>query len=1271
MFANKSLTRKWRPWKALGFLTFLAVGTVILLANTPIKAQNQEFTTEGPVLKAYSCPVGIIEDTTARLKEKFRGRPDVRISANSRTAQILVYAPLEAQSQIAESMAGIRVQAASPPNRAGLVRNPTGTTIARDRSISISLQNIGGKQLEDTLMRTFGNRLTPIAPAELGASSFQLIPLGGAAVRIDILPQLNRASVTGAGMAVDSFARLIKTIDAPPRAGDDDMQLVSLSNSSISATRRAVEALQSTGMDKIPPSPVATQLYQNPKEETKPKQGPTLLAQAEPADQENAEQNAEQNATEVIQAPGSQLTAEKMAMEIGQIGPVQVEILEGPDVLIVRGHRKDVEQVMKVIQQIEQLSAKTEPAVEVYKLKYIDCQALVDLITPIYANIYYLRQGDVSITALVKPNAVLILGRKENVKTAVNLVRKLDQPIAPETQFHVFQLKYISSTSAYNTLYDFYNNNARLGLGTKVIISDESRSNSLIVQASPRDMTEVAELIAKLDTPKGAAVNELRVIKLQHSMADYLASIINSAISGQPSVTTQRTTTGMGVGTAAGTAARTTAGAAAVLRFITLDAEKHKIMVESGLLDNVSVTADTTSNALVVSAPAESMELLETLVHTLDDLPMIEAEVKVFTIKNGDASSLAQMLQNLFNYRGTTTGATAFGTTGTTGGLQSVALEGEGSLIPVRLAVDTRTNSIIASGAKGDLNTIHAILLRLDGTDVRARESHVFRLKNAPAQYVSSAINQFLTNIRSMETGLTGAITPFAQIEQEVIVVPENNSNSLIVSATPRYYKEIKEIIDKLDERPPMVVIQVLIAQVTLKDNEEFGVELGLQDGLLFNRSNALSSTSTSTLVPGIAFNNQPLGNAAGASNYNGVGTQGLSSFSLNRSNNDLGYGGFVFSASSESVSVLLRALKMNQRVEILSRPQVTAMNNQEAYIQVGQQVGMITGSTSTTVGQTNTVSAQQVGLILQVVPRISDDDVVAMYLLAQKSALGPESEGTPITYVNGGVVREPPINITQAYTTVSAQDHQTVVLGGLITKNKTDFHRKVPWVGDLPVIGRLFRYDGVANSREELLIILTPHVVRTVAQAEEVKRLEAARMNWCLGDVIALTGETNLRPRDGDWSAKDTEVIYPDLNPRGEKPSPAEEKPSDMEIVPPPLPASGTNNNAAGPGSSSVPSEPLRVPQSDSGAMAPKKYSMPADVAAYRKINGQFRPSPTYAAPPAVQSAVQSANYERSAPQSGKMNSYQPYPNTANAVTPTAYDAPPSYPTTQQQYYR
>ncbi len=533
-----------------------------------------------------------------------------------------------------------------------------------------------------------------------------------------------------------------------------------------------------------------------------------------------------------------------------------------------------------------------------------------------------------------------------------------------------------------------------------------------------------------------------------------------------------------------------------------------------------------------------------------------------------------------------------------------------------------------------------------------------------------TAINTYLNNLYSMETSMSqyGAITPAALIEQEVIVVSEPSTNNLIVSATPKYFQEIKKIIDELDKRPAMVLIQVLIAQVTLTDDEQFGIELGLQDGLLFDRSAA-----GPPINPGYAFNNNPLGNSANGpagqlttNNAPLVGTQGLSNFALNRADPTLGFGGLVLSASSESVNLLLRALKQNQRIEVLSRPQVMTMDNQLALVWVGQQVGILNGSTSAAAGQqVNTVTQQLVGLILQVTPRVSEDGVVVMAIDAIKSAVGSEAQGTPITAVNGQLIRQPPINQTQVQTTVSALDGQTIILGGLITKDKTDVHRKVPWIGDVPVLGRLFRFDSVHNERDELLIILTPHIVTSVERADELKKIEAARMNWCLGDVIALTGDIGLRPRNGDWPDSETEVIYPDVNPRAEKPSASEGK-TPGETIPTPPPAANPDKNASPSAAPGVPPEPPRIPQPDAGAMAPQQRYMPANSAFYFNTNGQV-PSQFST----VSQGVKNATYERPPPGYNSLpaaaNSYPPYPNTAGAVTPTIYDAPPlsHYPAT------
>ncbi len=245
--------------------------------------------------------------------------------------------------------------------------------------------------------------------------------------------------------------------------------------------------------------------------------------------------------------------------------------------------------------------------------------------------------------------------------------------------------------------------------------------------------------------------------------------------------------------------------------------------------------------------------------------------------------------------------------------------------------------------------------------------------------------------------------------------------------------------------------------------------------------------------------------------------------------NNELGYGGLVLSATSSGVNILLRALQATRRLEVLSRPQIMTLDNQAAYIQVGQQVPRIIG-TSINVGvQQNQITDESVGIILGVTPRISPDGLVVMQIDAIKSEVGPESEGIPISINEvGDVIKSPRIDRIFAQTTVAAVSGQTIVLAGLITKRTEDSHRRVPFLSEIPVLGHLFRYDLENQQRTELLIILTPRVVDGVADADVIKQVEAARMSWCLSDVIKLHGVSGLRGRRDAWGDDETTTIYP-----------------------------------------------------------------------------------------------------------------------------------------------
>jgi len=923
--------------------------------------------------------------------------------------------------------------------------------------------------------------------------------------------------VAGREPLAGQILRLFEVLDGPRQSNDRAVRIVPLGKADLRKVRSAVDAYQGQGRTLQPsqqqptssevPSEREANIADNSVRrvvfEMPHETAPFTFANLIFAQQPVAAQ-AEGAAPLEGDAPLADLSPD-----------IEIEALPDLDIIILRGDRHDVEEVLRIIEEIERLSAEEEPIIEVYTLRHVGSDAVEALVTKIEDVLLASRQGHVSVTALVKPNALLLIGRGEAVEVVKELLEKLDQPVSPEDHSRVFRLRHAASTTVAATIQQFLSN--RQSLGTKALVTPDVRSNSIVVHASPRDMQEVERLVERLDVAESQTVNQLRVFRLQNTLAADLGPLLQSAITG-------------------GTANQPSS----VLQFLTVEAGGERLL-KSGLLSDVRVTPDSRTNTLLVSAPAESMELIGALIDHLDQLPAAVVQIKVFKIVNGEASSLVQMLQTLL---GTSTGV----------GPQLPRAESESSLAPLRFSVDSRTNSIIASGSSGDLTIVEAILLRLDEKDVKNRRSTIFRLRNAPAIDVAIAINEFLRSERQVQRATPGAISPFRQIESEVVVVPEPVSNALIISATPRFYDDIMELVKQLDEQPPQVMIQVLIAEVSLNNTDEFGIELGLQDSVLFDRSllgdlvtitQSAATPGTGVVVtddvivgatnsPGFAFNNFPLGNSGATSsltNSGRVGGQGLSSFAVGRVNTELGYGGFVLSASSDSVTALMRALRESRRIDVLSRPQIMTLDNQPAFIQVGQRVPRITGTTINQFSQVNTIDLENVGLILGVTPRISPEGMVVMEIDAEKSNLGPDAEGIPISISStGDVIRSPRINTTRAQTTVSAADGQTIVLGGLITKEETTIARRVPLLSDIPILGLLFRYDAHLERRTELLIILTPHVVRNEADAERIRQTESARMHWCMADVVKMHEDGTVCHRgDCVHCRNGGEVVYPD----------------------------------------------------------------------------------------------------------------------------------------------
>ncbi|HEV7999117.1 MAG TPA: secretin N-terminal domain-containing protein, partial [Planctomycetaceae bacterium] len=548
----------------------------------------------------------------------------------------------------------------------------------------------------------------------------------------------------------------------------------------------------------------------------------------------------------------------------------------------------------------------------------------------------------------------------------------------------------------------------------------------------------------------------------------------------------------------------------------------------TGLGTVVEAVADARTNSVIVQARPRDLEEVAKLITRLDGPTASQATVKIFSLTNGDASSIVRLLNQLFLPAGTQQGG---------GGAVTTAQTSDSSPTMLRLTADVRTNSIIAVGAPETLQAIYAVILRLDNSDAHQRKTVVMKLKNNSSDAVQKAISDFVTSERNVANIDPDVISTVELLEREVFIVSETISNSLLLSATPRYFDELKKMIEKLDAAPTQVVIQAMIVEVTLTNDDEFGIELGFQSPVLFDRSTlsppvtftTTSSQNASTTVqnqvnlsttaaPGFQFTDPTQGiDGLGTNsivNKGTVGTQELTNFGVGRTSNiNPSFGsGLVLAASSESVSFLLRALSYKESVHVLSRPMIRTVDNTVATVQVGKNVPIINGfiPVGTAGALAPIVRQDSAGIILTVKPRITPEGMVVMSAIIEKSQYETGAAGGVVLVtdpVTGRTITSPIKDITHSETTVSLASGETVVMGGLITSFDDTVERKAPWLGDIPILGQLFRYDTKTTIRTELLIFLTPRVIRNDADDETLKQIETERLHFMLDEAESLHG--------------------------------------------------------------------------------------------------------------------------------------------------------------------
>ncbi|MCH2372330.1 MAG: hypothetical protein MK324_17670 [Pirellulales bacterium] len=1058
----------------------------------------------------YNVPTELLTETAQRIQAAFASQKEVKVVPDARTGQVVVIAGDPVHQQIEQYLR--TVGTASPT---------TVQPVSGGVKPIHQLKSIGWKEFEASIQNMMGGKLNISTNPTGEVASIAVPSRSGSGALLQVNRRTNTITIQGDEVASQSWLKITRLLDQPKSGKEERTGIVPVEKASPNTVNKAVAlienaekaaggndtTLQRTGNRKAWGGDLVSSIINQ-----------DTVAQEEetPADPEGNEEIGE---TLLQIEPG----------EAGLIGPVQIEFVEGLGVFIIKGHRSDVARVIEIIEEIEQRTSETQPAIEIHTLKHVDSNVITELIEELYDDVFGARNSSVSITALDKPNALLLIGREESMSAIKDLIAKLDQPVRPDTQFEIFALKHMSALDAERQIRSFYTNQPggdeeqRPGLGVRPRLIADYRTNSLIVHAAPREVKEIAALLERLDIEDSPATNQLRVFRLKNALSADLQPVLQEAITG---ISTNQGN--QGGGQQGSTATISPQSSKLEILTITNDGESK---VNSGILAGATVTADENVNALVVRAPATAMPLIEELITQLDQLPNAEAQIKVFQVENGDAINLTQLLQELFGLQvtaGSNASSNAFNSalSAGAGGIGG----GESSLVPLRFAVDQRTNSVIASGSETDLDIVELLLIRLDEGDIETRRSEVIRLKNADASSVGQTLQTYVNTQRQLLTQSFSQQTSIANYEieaTEVVVAWDVASNSVIISAHPKTFDTLISLVEELDFEPAMVMIQVIIAEVELNDSFEAGVELGLQDSLLFDRG---ASTN------GFAWHGQTLGNDPGATaSRESLAGQVISGFGMGRNSAALGYGGLAVSAANESIHIMMRALQDRGRLQILSRPQIMTLDMTEGFVQVGSDIRQITGSQANQFGGiTNTSEPVSIGLLLNVRPRVTIDGRIVMVVGAEKSELGEASSGTVVGInPDGMAVMAAPINKTTAETVVSAQDGETVVFAGLITKDKAVARRSVPVLGDLPGIGNLFRYDTETEKRKELLIIMTPHIVRGEEDVDRIKALETERMSWLLSDLTEIQGDTGMKEGRGFWGEPGT-VIYPDDDPAG-----------------------------------------------------------------------------------------------------------------------------------------
>ena len=505
------------------------------------------------------------------------------------------------------------------------------------------------------------------------------------------------------------------------------------------------------------------------------------------------------------------------------------------------------------------------------------------------------------------------------------------------------------------------------------------------------------------------------------------------------------------------------------------NAEDLKTLLTPLLPKSDNITSYRPTNLLIVTTTESLVARLNQII-AMVDVPGAREEVRIIPVHYASVQELAAKISQVIQTKAGIAAAKrpARGQAGAT------ETKSEGKLI-----ADERTNSLIAIGDVQTLDRIEDLVKKLDvSVPQGSGKVNVYYLQNADAEELAGVLTGIpLEESVAQNETTSGQPVPKprlpAQQKSEISIIADAATNALVITATPEEFKALKAVIEKLDIPREQVLVEVLIAEVSFTKTMELGVEWRVADDLDGDAA-VFGGTSYGEFDQlTVSFPALPSGLVVGA-----IGET-------------ITFGDLEF----PSLGALIRALKTDSDINILSTPTIVTTDNREAEIIVGQTVPFQTSQKFDANNQPiYTFDYRDVGMTLRLTPQINSDRFVKMDIFSKLEALVASAVGTQEL--------APTTLKRQANTTVVVKDGHTVVIGGMIRDDKIKNKSAVPLLGSLPLLGPLFRSETTTSEKRNLLIFMTPHIISSSEQLQEIGR---QRMD-SIGDLPGeIRGRMNL----------------------------------------------------------------------------------------------------------------------------------------------------------------